>query len=589
MQLIPSTLLYSQALALLTQINTNFSAGTLKSPSDIAAQLRNILTQFDQTAGQPLTDFQRFEDGEPPISTKINSILGYIQLDTTILENQVDILNASTIFVNNMMSTLLLNVSNENAALNNKLDNLELYSSSSTSDNMVVFSDSFGNSQLTDLNFLNASDQASIKDGYLILSPQGSLVDLTANATITIVDPPDGVVKGFLGNNQEIMDPSTYNDGKYPNGNPIYKFVEEITQANKLTAIKDKNPQTWVEYEYYSVSDKDKTAAGNFNFTYQVIPTTTGTSTSNTVDWSIGPPNGILEMDLQFDLGSIKSFNYITYTSFGLTNNINTPVLIKSISCSPDETTWNVLHPSDVSVGTNTNDSSLQTTANYTLGQATWAFDAQSARYIRFNIQQQNPIPVNVGHLYYESGDNSATPNYPGSRVQGPIPTLKGISLAYDPANFTSGKYTQYREYFSGKRWAIGISGISIQQINYATTSSLVTKELKVGKTVNRIALDADILIPSDFGSTLSWVNFYISPDNGANWFPINTIEDTNLGIPAVIAFNDPLPVALQDPRVAYYTTPGIVNSLRLKIELKSPKNTETPLVRSYALKVTTK
>ena len=590
MELIPSTLLYSQALALLTQISNDFSAGSLQSPNDIATQLRSVLTQFDQTAGQPLVNFQRFEDGEPPISPKLNSILGYIQLDATILQNQVDILNASTIFANNVISTNLLNASNVNAELDNKLDTLELYSSSSTSGNMVVFSDSFGKSQLTDFSFSTSEAQASIKDGFLTLSPQGSLVDLTPNATINILDTSNG----FLGNNQEILDPNNYFDINSIDGSHMYEFVAETTPANLLSSLNDGNVATWIEYEYCLVSPKDVASAGGFNFTYTTNASSSPANAapitaSNSIDWSIGPPNGVLELDLQFDLGSIQPFNYITYTSFGLANNANTPVLIKKITCSPDGTTWSTLNPQNISVGTNTNDGSLTTTANYTLGDAVWSFDLESARYINFQIQQLNPININVGHIYYESGTHQATPNYPNSRVEGPVPTFSNLSSVYNPTNVAAGSVTQYREYFLGQRWAIGINEISIQQIQYNTSSSIVTKELKVGGTVNRVAIDADVYIPSDFDATTSWVNFYVSPDNGLTWFQINSIEDTSLGIPAIIAFNDPLPVAFQDPNVSYQNVPGVVNTLRLKIELSSPNDNETPIVKSYSLKVTTK
>lgn len=581
MQFTPSTLLYSQALALLTQLDANYASNTLKSPSDIARQLTSILTQFDKSYGQPLVDFQRFEDGEPPTSSKINSILGYIQLDINVLQNQVDILRASTIFANNVVSTNLLNASDANAALANKLDTLELYSSSSTSGNMVVFSDSFGSSQLTDFAFLNASEQASMKDGFLTLSPEGDLVNLTEQAKVSILDTSNGII----GNNQEIEDPNSVYETNTISNTPMYKFIAETLPANKIESIIDGDPTTWVEYEYYLVSDSDKATARNYNFQYRLDSTV---GQSNLIDWAIGPPNGVLKLDLQLDLGAIKPFNYINYSDFGLANNTNNPVLISSISTSPDGTIWTNVGPDKVSVGTNTNSSSLRAAANYTLGTATWSFDMQSARYVNFEIEQANPIEVNVGHLYYE-GIDIATPNSSVQRVLGPIPTLSNISFIYNPSNVATTNYTQYREYFKGKRWAIGINDISIQQINYKTENSLVTKELKVGGVVNRIALDADVVIPSSFDSSQSWVTFYVSPDNGQNWFPINNIEDSGLNIPSIISFNDPLPLALQDPRVSYQQVPEVVTSLRFKIELASPNHTETPLVRSYSLKVTTK
>ena len=578
MQFIPSNILYSQAIALLTQMQTNFATGKLQSPQDIAQQLSTILTKYDKSSNQPLLDFDYFEDGEPPITPKINSIWGDIQYDVNILQDQIDLLNAATVFANNVIATNLTNATKQNAMLANKLDTLELYAANSTSGNMVVFSDHFGDAHLIDHTFVPVEQQASIKDGILTLNSQGSLVDLTANARVTILANSNGV----LGNNQEIEDPGSASINPVTH-TPIYKFSSDITPANDVTALTDQNPTTWIEYEMYYIAPSEKAnIAANYNFKYQVVPPITSVDTNiTTMDWSIGPPNGILELDIQIDLGSIKTFNYITYTPFGLRNNVNNPVIIKSISISSDNNTWTTLKPSDVYVGTNTSSSSVASTSTYTIGNAIWSFDLQSARYIRFNIEQSNPIDVNIGHHYYLNEDNK--------RVEGPIPFSNNASQYNNPIYVSNGSSIQNVELFKGQRWAIGISEIEITQIDYQTTSSMVTVPLKVGKAVNRIALDADIYVPSNFDSTKSWVNFYVSPDDGKSWFQINDIQDDSLGYPSVITFNDPLPVEFQSPGLSYYNVPGVVDTLRFKIDLNSPNTNETPLVRSYSLKVTTR
>lgn len=574
MQAIPSIMLYSQAVALLQQMQAAYIVGSLQSPTDIATSLNSVLTKYNQSAGQPILDFDYFEDGEPPISPKMNGIIGDIQLDVSILQNQIDVLNAATLFTNNLIVTQLLNLSNENSTISNQLDTLELFSSDNNSGNMIVFSDSFGNSKLVDHNFLDPSEQASITDGVLRLSPQGALTDLASKALVSIL----GTSNGFLGNNQEIEDPTLATINPI-NQQPLYEFVAQVYEANDLKALTDGNPTTWVEYEYYLLTAIDKTEADNLNFTYQIIPTDNSSDTITQIDWSIGPPSDLLELDLQFDLGSVQSFNYITYTPYGLSGNTNNPVLITQVTTSEDGTTWTPISPSNVWVGTNTTNSSLRSAQNYTIGTITWSFGQTNARYINMSIQQPNPITVNVGHLYYEDSNNV--------RQEGPVPTTQNPSQYYDPTYATVGGLTQYREYFIGKRWAIGIQDIGIQQVTYQTSSSMVTLPLAIPGIVNRIALDADVWIPPNFSSTQSWVNFFVSPDNGQNWFQLNNIEDSSLGYPAVIAFNDPLPSQFQDPNVQYYTVEGPVNSLRFKIELNSPNPQETPLVRSYSLKVT--
>lgn len=570
-QAIPSVLLYSQALALLQNLQDSFTAGNLQSPSDIATTLRSILTNFEITAGQPLLDFELVAEGEPPLSAKMNNVWNTLQYDVSILQNQIDILQAAALFTNNFLGTEILQAQNQNSALANKLDTLQLYASNTTANNLIIFSDTFGNSQTVDLTMVDPSMQAAMQDGFLRLGNQGQLINLSSSATISILSTSNG----FSGNNQEIEDPTQAPVDPTSNM-PVYTFVAQNYRAGDVTAISKGDPSQWFEYEYYYLNPTNKLAADNYNFVYQID----NTANSSTIDWSIGPPDGTLELDLQFDLGSVQPINYIEYTPYGLTANQNNPVLIDSIQTSEDGTTWTPVNPAKVWVGTNTNNKTLGTAPNLTIGTVIWSFEQRNAEFIQFSLRQSQPINVNVGHLYYL--ENSS-----GQRVEGPIPSVNNPAQYYDPSYSSTGTATQYREYWPGQRWAIGIQDIQIQQINYQTDSIMITKPLDVGGVVNRVALDADVWVPSDFDPYTNWVKFFVSPDNGQSWFPIARIEDTTFGISQVLAFNDPLPVQFQEPGVAYYNVSNAVTSLRFKIELSSPNTQETPLVRSYSLKVT--
>lgn len=122
----------------------------------------------------------------------------------------------------------------------------------------------------------------------------------------------------------------------------------------------------------------------------------------------------------------------------------------------------------------------------------------------------------------------------------------------------------------------------------YQETGSFVSTKFDVSGVIDRIALDADIEVPESWDQNADWVKFYVSPNNGIDWFQISRIQDDYMGVPEIIAFNDPTPNELREPGVAYYEVAGAVNSIRLKVEMKRPTNDEygTPLLKPYTLKI---
>ena len=569
-QSIPSVLLYAQASILIKELEDNYALGAIKDVEDVSRNLRDILSRYEETAGTPFLQFEPVAEGEPPLSEKMNRTWQNLSHDVNLLQNQLDILRASAVFTHNLIVTEVTKSQQANARVDNKLKTLQLYSDSADT-SVVTFGDSFKSDEFMDKSF-SLEEAPIINDGVLQLGQLGELKNLTAQSVVTILDNSNG----FIGNNQEILDPNVAPKDPITN-DPIYVFVAEQNRASDKKSITDGQPDKWFEYEQYLINTADRLKAENFGFTYQV----TNASGASKVDWSKGVTGGKLQLGLQFDLGTSQRINYVSYLPYGLKNNRNYPVLIKKVQTSANGTDWESVYPENVWVGTDPNLQAARTADNVTTGTAVWPFSERTARYVRIYLEQPQAVSCNIGHQYYIDKDTK-------KRVEGPIPPIDNPSRYYDPAFVTYGNALQKREYFVGKRWAIGIRDLLIQQVQYRKQSTWVSTPLRVGGLIDRVTLEAEIYVPPVFPTDQSWVNFFVSPDDGSNWYQISRIQDDYLNIPEIIAFNDPLPPQFHEPGVAYYTTGSPVTSIRLKIVLSRPDDlpTGSPLVRSYKLKV---
>lgn len=566
----PSILLYAQAAVLLKKLQDDYTVGAIRSVEDLSKSLRDVLSRYEESAGTPFLKFEPVAEGEPPRSSKMNDTWNSLQHDVNILQDQVDILRAAAVFTHNFVATEIVKSEQANARVDNKLKTLQLYSNS-TDSTIITFGDSFKSADLMDKTF-SPENSPTITDGVLHLGQIGQLKNLSLDSVVTILPNSNG----FVGNSQEITDPSDATRDPVTN-ELIYHFRAEQNRAQDTKFIIDGLPNQWFEYENYLVSNTDRLTAGNMGFTYQ---TTTATGATQ-VDWALGPSGRVLKLSLQFDLGVSKKVNYIAYTPYGLENNRNYPVLIKQVRISTNGTDWELIFPQNVWVGTDPNLQAARTADNVTTGAAVWPFSEKSARYVRVDIEQAQPVTTNVGHIYYVDKDTK-------NRVAGPVPPIENPARYYDPSSLIYGNAIQKREFFVAKRWAIGIRDLLIQQLQYQVQSIWVTTPLRIGGIVDRVTLEADIYVPPEFPSTQSWVNFYVSPNDGTDWYQISRIQDDYLNIPEEIAFNDPLPPQFHEPGVAYYNTGTAVTALRFKIVLSRPEDvsTSTPLVRSYRLKV---
>lgn len=651
-QLAPSVLLYSQAVALLQELKEDLADGKHKTPQEVSEKIRDLISRYAASAGKPLSQFEPYVKGEPTNSVKYNRFLASVENDVNLMQDQIDLLKASTVFMYNYARTEMLLANTLNAQALNKLKTLQLYSNAADA-NMVIFGDFFTNQEFMDTGLVPVEQRIMLAgSGNVTLGRESVDQSLMDDVNVRILPTSNG----FLGNNHEIEDPNAATTNNIT-GTKQYVFLAETDRRADLAAVLDGDSSTWFEFEHVKLTDADRSAAQNFNFSYRNSDSTDSTDHANDlIDWSRGPQDDVLRLDLEFDLKEVKDLNSISYTPYGMKNNAAPPVKVTSVKTSDTGTSWSEVTPTNVWIGTEANLQISNAAETTTVGTAIWNFETRPTRYIRMSIVQPKSFIANIGHLYYEqtvsgsytyrdpasisttstdpetvrhnystmeemyqvrdsieagwpsgpsmyvsfNGDGvywidyhdvppMVTASYSYTqRAAGPNPPITDPDLYYDDSQPIAGGYTKKREYFTGERWAIGVRDCNFQSRIYKPFSMLISKPFRVSGLVDRIALEADLAIPLDYPEDNLWVRFFVSPDDGSNWFPISRIQDNAFGVPEIIAFNDPIPEEFREQGVTYHTVNNTVNSLRVKIELYRPEGdvSSSPVIHWYKLKI---
>ena len=173
----PSRLLYAQAVQVIKQLQQSY-ATSQKSPDEVSTILNGVLTKFAEQAGYALTTYEPVIRSEVPLSAKMNRFWSSLQDDINILQDQVDILNASAIFMHNYIKMEILKGQSENAQLQNKLKTLQLYSNVDN-DSLLYFGDSFITEDFIDWDLVPNYDRATVDGaGFITLRIQMGLIIL---------------------------------------------------------------------------------------------------------------------------------------------------------------------------------------------------------------------------------------------------------------------------------------------------------------------------------------------------------------------------------------------------------------------------
>lgn len=592
-QLSPNTSVYARALSKLKGVNQQYADNEISTPEDYFAAVNNIAHEILSDGEKPNLFYDFIEHGQPALSSEYNKFWTSMSSDVNIIYDQINYLKAHVVSSYNSLTADIKKGSKENARLKGKLKTLQLYSTSVDS-SVRVFGDFFTNYSSINLDITPTGSRAEIATGgILTLGKSNEVENLLSNATITI----GGESNGFPGRNQEILDPELSPLDPIT-GEEILTFRSEESNYGNVIGISDDNANTWFEYEHNLVDKVERSAIGDLNFRYRDDLSSTGESY---VDWASGPENDILKLVLDFDLGSVQNASRVSYVPHKVTSYDSHPVRVNRIIVSSNGADWTEVSSGIVWVGTDINISGTSSNEEVVIGTAVWEFNEQFIRYVKMEIDQIQSLPSNVGHMFFieEANVEVISPDTGNilpetyaytalDRVEGPVPTLSNLFRYYNPALALSNGLVQFREYFEGQRWVIGIRDISVDNVKYNESSTIISNPYRIDGEIDRVTIESDYIIPSSFNSGTEWIKFYVSPNDGIDWYQISDIQNSSYDVPEIISFNDPLPVEFQEEGIAYFDTKDRVDSILVRIDISRPSDMDssTPVVKNYKLKV---
>ena len=103
-QLSANLLSYQQLLIKVSRLINVVNSKGVFSKEEIASEYSSMLTEVREQIGAPLTQYDPFIKGEPPISSKINLFFDGCSTDVNTVAGQIDLLNAKSISAFNLFT-----------------------------------------------------------------------------------------------------------------------------------------------------------------------------------------------------------------------------------------------------------------------------------------------------------------------------------------------------------------------------------------------------------------------------------------------------------------------------------------------------
>lgn len=145
-------------------------------------------------------------------------------------------------------------------------------------------------------------------------------------------------------------------------------------------------------------------------------------------------------------------------------------------------------------------------------------------------------------------------------------------------------------------RWAIGIREVGIYAFEYEESSEIISIPYRSPSEISKVTLKVDELIPSTYPNNTTWIQYFISPDNGLNWYRINPLDKPstfadNAGqpIPRIINFNPDFIVEDNESN-KYIKTNIPVTEIRFRAILLRPSGESfmktSPILKGYRIMI---
>lgn len=368
---------------------------SFKTNEERIEKYNQLLSEIYQGISGPMTKFDPYIKGEPPISSKINKFSKDLANDMNVIAEHVDYLVAKTINTFNLFSTEIENEKRYAERIASKAKILQMYTQSPSND-VVYLGDSFDNADQVDFNRVKINFNPHIYNGSFSLPIVKSRLWSPNRVSITSSD-------GFMGNNHQVIR-STSSDGT-----SSYRYIFESNPTiSSVAGIVDSNPLTYFEYEALNV-DRDSGPVNKNTVSDNEFSYVTGTrsdvtqgagSLTNWSNYDLTKPlvlTVVMESNVATNANSIDIVPYFGSSNFVKVNQIK---IFKE-----DGTSEDILDKA-IFIGSSFAPLTIESAQNYFYNKATVKFSERKILKVEVIFEQDSIQDIDIKHLYWK-------PNYP--------------------------------------------------------------------------------------------------------------------------------------------------------------------------------
>ena len=574
-----ATIIDQKAEQIVQDTIADYNHGRVTTKTALLYRLLVKLKQFYQSANKPLIK-RRYADGLPDrfeFNNTINEAIADIKAMDLESGNILDIINQSYTQIE-FDRTRTLNSMRLIESLYKKADQLI-----NDLDSNDIFIEDFANLDNFD-NGACENEQVNINTtfGYVTLALDSNA---NINGDIECLEVLGGS-NGFPGNTHQAdcVDDEV-------------RFTGEDGVHSDIGAVIDGSSDTWLEYELFKVSQGVYVNTLGMGFNYQ-----------EGISW-VSDSNE-LRLSLKITFKELADMNTLSLAPFIPSDKDALPASIISITISDGRGSVQRL---------------VEGFIEHFNREKVYLFPRQKVRAIIIEFNQPYAYATKIGHLYYQEittdNINYFTQNELKSnkRVNEELPSSSAVGLIYDDEKQlyvqpkTGGAATDISadkqdlfsvpsdiernirgdfEILPAYRFQISVKNITCENNTYSEIAEYVSKEYGAQTPVNSIRLEAEEEVPgifdvSDFDK--DWVRYYISVDDGENWYPIIPRGMYKRDGADKYLVNSMVPQEMRSDHIGYIETGSDVYKIRVKIQLERPVDipdaeSYSPVVYNYTL-----
>lgn len=576
-----SKMIQSRVDALFGVILDDYRRGNIKTKVELQYKLFVAMQQFYNNLGKPTLDVKPLWG--PPVSSDWNTMMQQSYNDIATIMSECDLMATG---VNESFAQIETQRKSWAQDIQKMKDHMaDIEHRINAKPNEEIFVERFANMKQYDMDMVTQAAADVVKESQVLTLKRSYAEDITDSLIVRVISGD-----GFPGNTHQVRAVSG-----------AYKFYGEDNLHMNLAEIVDGNQDTWFEYERFEVNSSTMESTGGYGFQYK-----------EGFPWAqVSVPS--MTLVVQVYLPATRTINWLNVAPFIPSDKGVTAANITSIVISDGKGTY-----TELSSGNDKFDKEL-------IKQ----FPKIDCRTVTITFAQKTPYDTRIGHVYFNELEqqnvgylNKNSQDAAGKRVEGVLPSIENVQLHYDPSsksltlpvvnkgdtvtNEDAIKKSLFQlppnpdgtqvalEALDAWRFMVGIREIGVSEYQFEAVSEYTSVAYETEKPITEIRLDVTQEIPDVFQSSkerTSWIQYYISIDEGRNWNAIAPTGQTGAVTKYLINSNTPKEARFAD--CGYLDTLDDVKKVRVRIDMYRPTTIVdpeyyTPIVRQYKLHLLT-